>query len=224
MSLMAPPARSARFERPTARFLWGDAEWAGRPGAPIRQRRAGTLDTMATSRLDEAGDTPDRRRLLKSALAGAVGAAVWHTPGVQVRDLAGARALAAGSAPLVATVVATSFSRVRGGATFQHWGSTGGSTFYTVPFASGDVEIRVRRRATSRSSTVDNSNGQWTLFVNTVPTGCTSCEVTQITMSHPVGTSVISGVPGIGTGLLRRANALADQTTAVTATFTVTCT
>ena len=180
--------------------------------------------TMASSGLDGAGDTPDRRHVLKGAVAGAVGAAVWHTPGVQVRDLAGARALAAGSAPLVETVVATSFTRTRGGNTFQHWGSTGGSTFYAVPFASGDVEIRVRRRATSRSSTVDNSNGQWTLFVNTVPTGCTSCEVTDITMTHPAGTSVITGVPGIGTGSLRCANALADQTTAVTATFTVTCT
>ena len=103
--------------------------------------------TMASSGLDGAGDTPDRRHVLKGAVAGAVGAAVWHTPGVQVRDLAGARALAAGSAPLVETVVATSFTRTRGGNTFQHWGSTGGSTFYAVPFASGDVEIRVRRRA-----------------------------------------------------------------------------
>ncbi len=179
---------------------------------------------MASSS-DEAGDTGlNRRRLLRGAVAGAVGAATWHTPSIEIRDLAGARALATASGSLVRSVVATSFSRTRRGVTFQHWGDAGGASFYSVPFPTGDVEIRVRRRVTSRSSSADNANGDWTLFVNTVPTGCTTCEVTAITMTHPAGTSVISGVPGTGTGNLRCAGAFPDQTIAATATFTVTCT
>lgn len=172
----------------------------------------------------ERAPSPGRRRLLKGTVAGVAGLAAWHTPSIEIRDLAGARAAAAGSGPLVRSVTATSFSRVRGGVTFQHWGSSGGSTFYTVPFPSGDVEVRVRRRATSRSGSSDNANGQWTLFVNTVPTGCTSCEVTSITMSHPAGTSDVTAVPGTGTGNLHCNDAFPDQTTAVTATITVTCT
>ena len=177
---------------------------------------------MASS-ADEAA-SPARRRVLKGAVAGVVGFAAWHTPSIEFRDLAGARAIASASGPLVASVVATSFTRARGGNTFQHWGSSGTSTFYAVPFPSGDVEVRVRRRATSRSSSTDNANGEWTLFVNTVPTGCTTCEVTDITMTHPAGTSDVTGVPGPGTGNLHCNNALADQTTPVTARITVTCT
>lgn len=169
---------------------------------------------------DRSAPEYSRRQAAKLAAAAAVGGAAWHTPSITSVDLRGARA-AASSAPTVATVTATSFTRGNTGREFQHWGQNSGSTWYTVPFATGDVRIRVRRRATRRNATA--ANGEWLLQVNTVPTGCTSCTVTSITMTCPSGTATTSGVPG-SSGNVRCASAGWPETSAVTATFTVTCT
>ncbi len=130
--------------------------------------------------------------------------------------------MAAASAPISATVTATSNTKTLGGKTYQVWDTNENPTFYTVPFATGDVQIRVRNRATERTPG-QSPNGDWLLVVNTLPTGCTSCEVTAISMSCPSGTPDVTGVPGSGIGNLHCDNSPPDVTTAVTATFTVTC-
>lgn len=184
----------------------------------------GTLCTLVEMAWQSASEETSRRAVLKGVVAGTVGVAAWQTPDVVSVDLRGARALAAASGPLVAEVTVTSNTRTRGGATFQHWGpsGSGASTDYAVPFAVGDVEVRVRRRATDRSTT-QASNGTWLLRVNTVPPGCTACEVTNIVLTCPSGTGLANGVPGTS-GDLRCTGTDTPETDAVTATFTVTCT
>lgn len=173
---------------------------------------------------DSAGIPIERRRLLKTAVAGATGLAAWHTPGVRVYDLRGARALAAASAPLTAMVTATSNTRTQGGKTYQVWDNASNNpTFYSVPFPSGNVQVRVRNRVTERTPG-QAANGDWLLVVDTVPTGCTSCQVTAISMTCPSGTPDVTGVPGSGIGNVHCDNSPPDVTTTVTATFTVTCT
>ncbi len=175
------------------------------------------------TQLDSTAPSLDRRRLLRGAVAGAAGLAAWHAPGVRVHDLRGARALASASGPLSAMVTATSNTVTQGGKTYQSWNTSGSPTFYTVPFPTGDVQVRVRNRATERTPG-QSPNGDWLLVVNTVPTGCTSCEVTAISMTCPTGTPDVTGVPGGGLGNVHCDNSPPDVTTAVTATFTVTCT
>ncbi len=164
-----------------------------------------------------------RRNVLKTGVAAAVGAAAWQAPDLRFHDLRGARALAAASGPLVVSMTASSFSRMRRGRTFQHWGNGSGSTFWTVPTPTGNVQIRMRRRATATNASGGNADGQWQLFVNTIPDGCTSCAVTAITMFCPSGTADVTGVPGTS-GLAHCNSSPPSIFTAVTATFTITCT
>ena len=104
----------------------------------------------------------------------------------------------------------------------RDWGNGSASTIWNVPSATGDLQIRVGRRATASDFAGTNANGVWQLLVNTVPDGCTSCQVTGITMFCPSGTASVSGVPG--TSGSAHCNASPPSIfTAVTASFTITC-